>query len=55
MDILLAIVQLEETRYHELLPILKDSNLDDKVKWEIIDILETAVEQTKQAKNMGWL
>ena len=55
MDILLSIVQLDESRYEELLPLLKESNLEKDVKWEIISILETAVEQTKQAKNMGWL
>ena len=55
MDILLSIVQLDESRYKELLPLLNDSNLEKEVKWEIISILETAVEQTKQAKNMGWL
>lgn len=55
MDILLSIVQLDESRYKELLPLLNDSNLEKEVKWELISILETAVEQTKQAKNMGWL
>jgi hypothetical protein len=55
MDILLSIVQLEENSYEEIVVALKNSNLPKKVQWDIVDILDTAVEQTKQAKNMGWL
>ena len=55
MDILLAIVQLEKSRYKELVGILNESDLSKEVKWEIIDILDTAAQQTEQAKSMGWL
>lgn len=55
MDILLSIVQLEEDSYAAIVTALKNSNLPKKMQWDIIDILDTAVEQTKQAKNMGWL
>jgi hypothetical protein len=55
MDILLSIVQLEEDQRKEIVEALKNSNLEKEIRWKIIDILDIAVEQTKQAKNMGWL
>jgi hypothetical protein len=55
MDILLSIVELEQPRYKELVTILSQSDLSKDVKWEIIEILDAAVQQTVQAKSMGWL
>lgn len=55
MDILLSIVRLEKERYEEITEAIKDSNLSTEIRWKIYDILDIALEQTKQAKNMGWL
>ena len=55
MDIMLPIVNLEQESYKHYVAALKESNLPKLIQGELIDLLKTALEQTKQAENMGWL
>lgn len=55
MDIMLPIVTLEQKSYKQYVMALKESNLSKIIQGELIDLLQTALEQTQQAKNMGWI
>lgn len=55
MDILLSIVQLSKKEFTDYVAKIKASNLDKMTQGELINLLETALQQTQQAKNMGWL
>ena len=55
MDIELYIVQLSQAKYDEYVTHIKASNLPRLMQIELIDLLETALERTQQARNMGWL
>jgi len=52
---MLSIVNLEQESYQQYLTAIKESDLSKIIQGELIDLLNTALEQTKQAKNMGWL
>jgi hypothetical protein len=55
MDILLSLLNLSEEKYEYYLQEIKKSNLPKEVQWDLNGFLQTALEQTKQAKEMGWL
>lgn len=52
---MLPLVNLDQEGYDNCVAAIKASNLSRPMQWELIDILETALAQTKEAKNMGWL
>ncbi len=55
MDILLTLCVLSQKKCDDYTQQLLASNLPKFTQHEIIDLLRTAVEQTQQAKTMGWL
>lgn len=55
MDIMLSLINLTDDEYKNHLNEIKKSNLPKKTQWDLIDLLQTILEQTRQAKNMGWL
>lgn len=55
MDFFLAIVKLSEKDHRLYIDEIKKSNLPKEVQFEIIDLLDTALQQTKQAKSQGWI
>ena len=55
MDIMLPIVNLDKEGYDTYVSAMKASNLPGSIQCDLIDLLNTALEQTKQAENMGWL
>ena len=55
MDITLRLVQVTEKMLLRYKEAINKSDLPLFTKQELIDILETAVEHTKDARAMGWL
>lgn len=55
MDIEIYIVKLTHAKFDEYVSQIKASNLPKPIQIGLIDLLETALAQTQQAKNMGWL
>jgi hypothetical protein len=55
MDFTLPIVELDQKNYEQYVKALKESNCPETIRWELLDLLLTALKQTKQAKTIGWL
>ena len=55
MDMMVSLVILSDEKFDDYIKEIKKSNLPKEIQWDLRDLLQTAVEQTKQAKNMGWL
>jgi len=48
-------VNLDQEGYDNCVSVIKASNLSGPMQYELIDLLDTVLEQTKQAESMGWL
>ena len=55
MDFMLPIVDLDQEHFETYVAALKTSNLPNMIRGELVDLLETALDQTNRAKEMGWL
>ena len=55
MDILLTLIPLTQKEFDDYAKQIRASNLSKITQCDLIEILRMAVEQTQQAKNMGWL
>lgn len=55
MDIMLSLVDLTDTQHQNYVNEIKKSNLPKKTQWDLIDLLQTVLEQTNQAKGLAWL
>ena len=52
---MLPIINLDQAGYDALVAAIKDSNLSGPIQYELMDILDTALKQTQEAEDMGWL
>jgi hypothetical protein len=55
MDITLTMLNFSEEQLNTYISEIKKSNLPKLVLWELVDLIETAKEQVKQARAIGWL
>lgn len=55
MDFFLSIVQLSEKDHRRYMDEIRKSNLPKDIQCELIDLLNTALQQTKQARSQGWI
>lgn len=51
----LTLLNFSDEQLQQYISELKKSDLPKEVRWEIIDLLETAQIQINQARKMGWL
>ena len=55
MDITLTMLNFSDDKLDEYIAEIKKSNLHKLMLWELVDLIETAKVQVKQARAMGWL
>ncbi len=55
VDMLLEIINVPDERFQRLMKAINDSDLSLPMKRDLEDILKSACNQTKQAKEMGWM
>lgn len=55
MDIFISLVLLTPQQLKRYKQQFASSNLPKPFQYELFDLLETALEQTQQAKSMGWI
>lgn len=55
MDILFSVVNSDEKELKYFIQQIKNSNIEISIQHNIIYVLDTVIEQTVQAKKMGWI
>ncbi len=55
MDIWLSAFNLSAENYRRYLTEIKKSNLPPDIQGELIDLLDTAMQQDQQLRDIGWL
>lgn len=55
MDINLELINRTQKELDDYIQKIKNSNLDNMLQGELIDVLETVGRQIEQAEAMGWL
>lgn len=54
-DVLFEIVNSDEQELMHFIRSIKNSNIEEKLQEQIIEVLYTVINQTRQAKKSGWL
>jgi hypothetical protein len=55
MDILFSVVNSDEEELTYFIQQISNSNIEKSIQDNIIYVLQTVIEQTAQAKQMGWI
>lgn len=54
-DVLIPFHNITDEQIQHYIGAIKASDLPKPLQWEIIDVLETAIQQTHVARRVGWL
>jgi hypothetical protein len=55
MDILFSVVNSDKKELTYFIQQISNSNIEKSIQEDIIYVLQTVIEQTDQAKRMGWI
>ena len=55
MDFTISIVKVSEEDYQRYATAIRNSDLDREIKFELMDLLQTARTQTEEVTSMGWI